>query len=265
MQYFLTFGTSSISLPEDANGNVTDLLNADGNAVGHYEYSPYGQVISSTGTATEINKFRFSTKYWDDEVQLGYWGYRYYHPDGGRWLSRDPIGERGGDLYGFVGNDPIGRTDIIGLFYEGEWRIEDGRLIINEPRRTDAVKNRPLTRIEVQILVNNMLVKRSKACPIGETGVIVKQFDPGHRSTVINMYFTPFFALGQVLVNLDGTGLYQVDCCTKVFKKWVISITGSFRDDFDQLIPVPGPKKGIGSLPVTFVGEWVEVHKGEGW
>ena len=32
------------------------------------------------------------------------------------WLSRDPIGERGGlNLYGFVGNDGVNRWDLLGL------------------------------------------------------------------------------------------------------------------------------------------------------
>lgn len=39
---------------------------------------------------------RFSTKQWDDETGLGYWGYRYYDLDIGRWISRDPLGELGG-------------------------------------------------------------------------------------------------------------------------------------------------------------------------
>ena len=30
------------------------------------------------------------------ESGLGYWGYRYYSPRLGRWLNRDPIGEKGG-------------------------------------------------------------------------------------------------------------------------------------------------------------------------
>ena len=43
---------------------------------------------------------------------LYYYGYRYYDPETGRWLNRDPIEERGGvNLYGFVGNDPVGRID----------------------------------------------------------------------------------------------------------------------------------------------------------
>jgi RHS repeat-associated protein len=45
-----------------------------------------------------------------------YYGYRYYDPVTGRWPSRDPIGERGGEnLYGFVYNDPTGWIDILGL------------------------------------------------------------------------------------------------------------------------------------------------------
>ena len=39
----------------------------------------------------------------------------FYNPSTGRWLSRDPIEERGGQaLYAFVGNEPIGRVDILG-------------------------------------------------------------------------------------------------------------------------------------------------------
>jgi len=45
-----------------------------------------------------------------------YYGFRYYNPSTGRWLSRDPIAERGGlNLYGMVGNNPINYFDPYGL------------------------------------------------------------------------------------------------------------------------------------------------------
>ncbi|MBV6501894.1 MAG: hypothetical protein CJBNEKGG_04435 [Prosthecobacter sp.] len=43
------------------------------------------------------------------------YGFRYYSPELGRWLSRDPIEEEGGiNLYGMVGNDPVNRVDVKG-------------------------------------------------------------------------------------------------------------------------------------------------------
>jgi RHS repeat-associated protein len=34
-----------------------------------------------------------STKYWDVDTKLAYYGFRYFSPGMGRWMSRDPIGE----------------------------------------------------------------------------------------------------------------------------------------------------------------------------
>ena len=77
----------------------------------HYEYDPYGNVlvandVDSSGIVT-ANPFRFSTKWFDAETGLGYWGYRHYSARVGRWLSRDPSGEGGGLwLYQAMGNLP---------------------------------------------------------------------------------------------------------------------------------------------------------------
>ena len=107
----------------DANGNVgqvVDLSAADPNdaTVAKYEYDPYGQEV---GLSSLVYKqpFRFSTKYFDTEVGLGYWGQRYYWPKLGRWINRDPIGELGGrNLYRYVLNNPMSRTDSVGLYVE---------------------------------------------------------------------------------------------------------------------------------------------------
>ena len=45
-----------------------------------------------------------------------YYGYRYYSPELGRWLNRDPIEEDGGyNLYVFVFNSPAYDVDVLGL------------------------------------------------------------------------------------------------------------------------------------------------------
>jgi hypothetical protein len=46
-----------------------------------------------------------------------YFGFRYYLPQWGRFLNRDPIEEEGGEnLYRFVSNDPVNRWDLLGLW-----------------------------------------------------------------------------------------------------------------------------------------------------
>jgi RHS repeat-associated protein len=100
----------------DGNGNITTLINAaDKSLAARYEYSPFHQLLRATGPLAYINQFRSSTKYWDDESGLVYYGYRYYSPSFGRWISRDPLEEKGGlNLYGFCNNSPIFRIDTDG-------------------------------------------------------------------------------------------------------------------------------------------------------
>ena len=104
----------------DPNGNVMGLVKAsDGTVCAQYEYLPYGELVTATGTMASSNPIRFSTKYYDTEARLYYYGYRYYSPDMGRWLSRDPIEERGGlNLYAFVNNDPVNKWDLWGMKQE---------------------------------------------------------------------------------------------------------------------------------------------------
>jgi len=101
----------------DGNGNVTGLVDATtGTTTGNLEYGPFGETIRLTPNANNQSPFRFSTKYTDDESDFLYYGYRYYNTSSGRWLSRDPIEERGGlNLYDFVDNKAVYSTDILGL------------------------------------------------------------------------------------------------------------------------------------------------------
>lgn len=102
----------------DGNGNVV-LMNDMAGVLPptKYEYSPFGRILLALGPLIDFNPYRFSSKYSDDEAHFSYYGLRYYNPDTGRWLSQDPISERGGlNLYGFVGNDGVNRIDVLGLY-----------------------------------------------------------------------------------------------------------------------------------------------------
>ena len=85
----------------------------------HYEYDPYGNEVRAVGPVAGENEYRFSTKYYDSEVKLYYYGYRYYSAELGRWINRDPIGEKGGaNIYLAVHNNPISFFDILGLIFD---------------------------------------------------------------------------------------------------------------------------------------------------
>jgi RHS repeat-associated protein len=115
--YYGPGGTTNTFPAFDGNGNVSALFNAaNGGTLANYEYGPFGELIRATGPMARLNPFRFSAKYDDDESDFLYYGCRYYNPSTGRWINRDPIGEKGGlNLYAFVGNDSIDHYDAFGL------------------------------------------------------------------------------------------------------------------------------------------------------
>jgi RHS repeat-associated protein len=111
----------------DGKGNVTTLVDGSQSVVAGYRYDTFGNLMSKTGTVDQ--PYRFSTKVFDETTGLSYYGYRFYAPSLGRWLTRDPIGELGGiNLYGFMDNNPVNYTDPFGLRNE-ENQNDDTNLI----------------------------------------------------------------------------------------------------------------------------------------
>ena len=108
-------GTASYTPAYDGNGNIIAWIDlTTGTKIADNDYDAFGKPISISGTNPA--PFGFSTKYLDSETSLNYYGFRYYNPSTGRWLSRDPIEEEGGlNLYGMVDNDPVSFVDPLGL------------------------------------------------------------------------------------------------------------------------------------------------------
>ncbi len=100
----------------DLSGNLVGLLNESGEWEAWYAYDSFGNVLDEGGDYAADNVIGFSTQYTDRETELVYYGLRYYHPEMGRFVNRDPIGEAGGaNLYRFVGNAPVTDVDLWGL------------------------------------------------------------------------------------------------------------------------------------------------------
>ena len=101
----------------DAFGNILGYCDARGNVVAQYAYDAFGNIVSQSGTMPDAFPFRHSTKYFDSDCGLYYYGYRYYGPQIMRWLTEDPIGVDGGiNLYAFCENNSIQYVDCIGLY-----------------------------------------------------------------------------------------------------------------------------------------------------
>jgi RHS repeat-associated protein len=113
----------------DANGNIVTLIDADTVQVAAtYDYDAFGRQIERVihNSSFEIlNSFThgFSTKPLDPLTNLHYYGYRFYSADMGRWLNRDPIGERGGqNIYSAGLNNLLLSLDIYGLATEQQYQ-----------------------------------------------------------------------------------------------------------------------------------------------
>jgi RHS repeat-associated protein len=115
--------TDRLYAQQDANGNVTSLVNTLGQVVERYAYEPFGQVTVLTPSWTALTASTINWQYlyqggrYDAAAGLYAFGARDYSPSLMRWIEQDPIGFAVGDdnLYRFVGNNPSDFVDPTGL------------------------------------------------------------------------------------------------------------------------------------------------------
>jgi RHS repeat-associated protein len=105
----------------DERGSVIAITNASGAATTINTYDEYG--IPGSGNQ---GRFQYAGYAWLPEASLHHLRARAYSPTLGRFLQPDPILYAGGmNLYAYVGDNPIGRIDPLGLM---EFDVEDLRL-----------------------------------------------------------------------------------------------------------------------------------------
>ncbi len=108
----------------DHLGSCTLELDGAGQMISHERYHPFGTTSWFAGRGeveASYKTLRYSGKE-RDATGLYYYGFRYYVAWWQRWLNPDPSGASDGlNLYGFCGNNPIGRIDPDGRM----WRNTD--------------------------------------------------------------------------------------------------------------------------------------------
>ena len=88
-------------------------MGSDGTIASTYDYAPFGGVTTN-GTAEQ--PFQWSSEFYDAELGMVYYNFRFYNPLDGRWIARDLIGERGGpNPYQYIDNEVTTEWDGLGL------------------------------------------------------------------------------------------------------------------------------------------------------
>lgn len=119
----LTTGDSTYYAVHNGHGDITTALtNKSGNTVASYAYDAWGNILSSTGTAADLNPYRYGNYRYDSVSGLYDLNMRYYDPSIERFLSEDPTTEAPDYIY--ADNNPLTYLDP-----DGTWLLNVAFLV----------------------------------------------------------------------------------------------------------------------------------------
>ncbi len=110
----------------NAQGDITKIVNKDGNEVVAYAYDAWGNLMSTTGSLASTlgvdNPYRYRGYRVDNETGLYSLSSRYYNPEIGRFINADDVYGVTGDLsysnvFAYCGNNPVMYQDPGGHFF----------------------------------------------------------------------------------------------------------------------------------------------------
>lgn len=134
----------------DHLGSATLELSEYGEVISYEEFFPFGCSAFIAGDSLRdirLKDYRYSGRERDDATGFYYFGYRYYAPWVGNWLSPDPLGpEDSLNLYEFVHNNPVILVDPNGLWSNVELRpLSRGEISrLNENEYSETFRSRLL-------------------------------------------------------------------------------------------------------------------------
>ncbi len=103
-------------------GDVVQIIDANGVMQAEYIYSPWGEIISAEGDLAEINPLRYRGYYYDSETGFYYLQSRYYDPENHRFINADTYASTdSGDaiacnMFAYCNNNPVVFLDSTGMY-----------------------------------------------------------------------------------------------------------------------------------------------------
>ena len=97
-------------------GDVVQIIDANGVMQAEYVYSPWGEIISAEGDLAEVNPLRYRGYYYDSETGFYYLQSRYYDPENHRFINADSYastgqGFLGVNMFAYCSNNPVNNFD----------------------------------------------------------------------------------------------------------------------------------------------------------
>ena len=159
----------------------------------------------------------FSSEFYDSFVGMVYYNYRNYDVHVGRWTGRDQVYEMGGgNLYTYVGNDPLRYVDRHGLFI-----IRSNTPGVSPPGGWPDPADMALTVADFRIVYEKQI-----GCGLGKIGYQVV-FDKS--DTIVDIYFRLTATLQHFKDELD-----HVDCA-----KSYDDALNTFKENVEKICDCP--------------------------
>ena len=220
----------------DAQGNVVAMTDENARVLERIWYDAYGRIkefrywagsstLNSAGTvgaqgyydySVTKNPYLFQSQRLDKETGLYYFKNRYYDPETGRFITRDPAGD-GPNLYAFVNNNPVCYVDPYGLYISDERENE----IVAQANKALRYARGPILQEEMAALDEvDKAEKEYKMCD-ERYKVIIESFFQRWRTTIYEHYgYKSACAISPILAkmysDLIAYAQHQVvDTCTK--------------------------------------------------
>jgi len=106
----------------DHLGSTSIITNSDGKVVEDQKNLPFGELIQGN------EKYGFTGKEFNSDLNLNYFGARYYSPEVGRFLTVDPA-MQDFSSYAYTGNNPLTRIDPDGMWWWKTHQQEEEKVV----------------------------------------------------------------------------------------------------------------------------------------